>query len=217
MVPNGSQIDILGCSFCVVSFLGLWTEFPILVCYLSTDQCHPTTSAGGSARRAVCILMPETSTDTGSTAGGQSNTTGPAIIRGSFSAIRGATCVTVFSIHLCDRRRLPGGLGLMHKSSVMPDTCVTSGLALPSGLSGGGMSLVHESSVMPDACVTCGLALPSGLSGGGLSLAHESSVMPDTCVTCGLASPSGLFKVEDVLPVSRSNQSCARYFPRNIA
>ena len=25
---NGSQIDILGCSFCVVSFLGLREEFP---------------------------------------------------------------------------------------------------------------------------------------------------------------------------------------------
>ena len=34
---NGSQIDILGCSFCVVSFLGLQAEFPILVCDLSTD------------------------------------------------------------------------------------------------------------------------------------------------------------------------------------
>ena len=34
---NGSQIDILGCSFCVVSFQGLRTEFPILVCDLSTD------------------------------------------------------------------------------------------------------------------------------------------------------------------------------------
>ena len=34
---NGSRIDILGCSFCVVSFLGLQTEFPILVCDLSTD------------------------------------------------------------------------------------------------------------------------------------------------------------------------------------
>ena len=34
---NGSQIDILGCSSYVVSFLGLWTEFPILVCDLSTD------------------------------------------------------------------------------------------------------------------------------------------------------------------------------------
>ena len=34
---NGSQIDILGCSSCVVSFLGLRTEFPILVCDLSTD------------------------------------------------------------------------------------------------------------------------------------------------------------------------------------
>ena len=34
---NGSRIDIRGCSFCVVSFLGLQTEFPILVCDLSTD------------------------------------------------------------------------------------------------------------------------------------------------------------------------------------
>ena len=34
---KGSQIDILGCSSCVVSFLGLRTEFPILVCDLSTD------------------------------------------------------------------------------------------------------------------------------------------------------------------------------------
>ena len=34
---NGSQIDILGCSFCVVSFLGLWTEFPILVCDFSKE------------------------------------------------------------------------------------------------------------------------------------------------------------------------------------
>ena len=34
---NGSQIDILGCATCVVSFLGLRTEFPILVCDLSTD------------------------------------------------------------------------------------------------------------------------------------------------------------------------------------
>ena len=34
---NGSQINISGCSSCVVSFLGLRTEFPILVCDLSTD------------------------------------------------------------------------------------------------------------------------------------------------------------------------------------
>ena len=34
---NGSQIDTLGCSSCVVSFLGLRTEFPILVCDLITD------------------------------------------------------------------------------------------------------------------------------------------------------------------------------------
>ena len=33
---NGSRIDISGCSFSVVSFLGLHTESPILVCDLST-------------------------------------------------------------------------------------------------------------------------------------------------------------------------------------
>ena len=34
---NGSPIEILGCSSCMVSFLGLRTEFPVLVCDLSTD------------------------------------------------------------------------------------------------------------------------------------------------------------------------------------
>ena len=43
---NGSQIDILGCSFCVVSFLGLRTEFPILVCDLSTDAIIGTDTLG---------------------------------------------------------------------------------------------------------------------------------------------------------------------------
>ena len=43
---NGSQIDILGCSSCVVSFLGLRTEFPILVCDLSTDAIIGTDTLG---------------------------------------------------------------------------------------------------------------------------------------------------------------------------
>ena len=43
---NGSQIDILGCSFCVVSFLGLQAEFPILVCDLSTDAIIGTDILG---------------------------------------------------------------------------------------------------------------------------------------------------------------------------
>ena len=43
---NGSQIDILGCSFCVVSFLGLRAEFPILVCDLSTDAIIGTDMLG---------------------------------------------------------------------------------------------------------------------------------------------------------------------------
>ena len=43
---NGSQIDTLGCSFCVVSLLGLQTEFPILVCDLSTDAIIGTDILG---------------------------------------------------------------------------------------------------------------------------------------------------------------------------
>ena len=43
---NGSQIDILGCSSCVVSFRGLRTEFPILVCDLSTDAIIGTDTLG---------------------------------------------------------------------------------------------------------------------------------------------------------------------------
>ena len=43
---NGSQINIYGCSSCVVSFLGLRTEFPILVCDLSTDAIIGTDTLG---------------------------------------------------------------------------------------------------------------------------------------------------------------------------
>ena len=43
---NGSSIDILGCLSCVVSFLGLQTEFPILVCDLSTDAIIGTDTLG---------------------------------------------------------------------------------------------------------------------------------------------------------------------------
>ena len=43
---NGLSIDILGCSSCVVSFLGLQTEFPILVCDLSTDAIIGTDTLG---------------------------------------------------------------------------------------------------------------------------------------------------------------------------
>ena len=34
---NGSQIEISGCSYCMVSFLGLRAGFDVLVCDLSTD------------------------------------------------------------------------------------------------------------------------------------------------------------------------------------
>ena len=43
---NGSRIDISGCSSCVVSFLGLRTEFPILVCDLSTYAIIGTDTLG---------------------------------------------------------------------------------------------------------------------------------------------------------------------------
>ena len=43
---NGSSIDILGCSSCVVSFLGLRMEFPVLVCDLSTDAIIGTDTLG---------------------------------------------------------------------------------------------------------------------------------------------------------------------------
>ena len=43
---NGSQIEISGCSYCVVSFLGLRTEFHILVCDLSTDTIIETNTLG---------------------------------------------------------------------------------------------------------------------------------------------------------------------------
>ena len=43
---NGSPIDILGCLSCVVSFLELQTEFPILVCDLSTDAIIGTDTLG---------------------------------------------------------------------------------------------------------------------------------------------------------------------------
>ena len=43
---NGSQIEISGCSYCMVLFLGLRTEFPVLVCDLSTDAIIGTDTLG---------------------------------------------------------------------------------------------------------------------------------------------------------------------------
>ena len=43
---NGSSIEILGCSVCMVSFLGVRTEFPVLVCDLSTDAIIGTDTLG---------------------------------------------------------------------------------------------------------------------------------------------------------------------------
>ena len=58
---NGSQIDISGCSSCVVSFLGLRTEFPILVCDLSTDAiigtpCDPYYRTRWTLRTVCCLF-----------------------------------------------------------------------------------------------------------------------------------------------------------------
>ena len=43
---NGTPIGISGCSHCVVSFMGLQTEFPIFVCDLSTDAIIGTDTLG---------------------------------------------------------------------------------------------------------------------------------------------------------------------------
>ena len=45
---NGLSIDILGCSSCVVSFLGLQTEFPILVSDLNSDAIIGTDTLGST-------------------------------------------------------------------------------------------------------------------------------------------------------------------------
>ena len=43
---NGSQIEISGCSYCMVSFLGLRAGFDILICDLSTDAIIGTDTLG---------------------------------------------------------------------------------------------------------------------------------------------------------------------------
>ena len=55
---NGSQIDILGCSSCVVSFLGLQTEFPILVYDLSTDAIIGTDTLGSILPHTLDVYIP---------------------------------------------------------------------------------------------------------------------------------------------------------------
>ena len=52
---NGSSIEILGFSSCVVSFLGLQTEFPILVCDLSTDAIIGTNTLGSVLQHTLDI------------------------------------------------------------------------------------------------------------------------------------------------------------------
>ena len=43
---NGTRIGVSGCSHCVVSFLGLQVEFPVLVCDLATDAIIGTDVLG---------------------------------------------------------------------------------------------------------------------------------------------------------------------------
>ena len=43
---NGTPIGISGCSHSVVSFMGLQTEFPILICDLNTDAIIRTNALG---------------------------------------------------------------------------------------------------------------------------------------------------------------------------
>ena len=43
---NGALIGISGCSYCVVSFMGLQTEFPIFICDLSTNTIIGTDTLG---------------------------------------------------------------------------------------------------------------------------------------------------------------------------
>ena len=64
---NGSPIDILGCSSCVMSFLGLHTEFPILVCDLSTDAIVGTDTLGSILPHTLdCCLRREVYTSVAS-------------------------------------------------------------------------------------------------------------------------------------------------------
>ena len=56
---NGVPIGISGCSHCVVSFMGLQTEFPILVCDLSTDAIIgiDTLGSDGTQQRQLASIL----------------------------------------------------------------------------------------------------------------------------------------------------------------
>ena len=62
---NGSPIAILGCSSCMVSFLGLRTEFPVLVCDLSTDAIIGTDTLGSILPHTLDIKKGLLSTEGG--------------------------------------------------------------------------------------------------------------------------------------------------------
>ena len=62
---NDSHIDILGCSSCVVSFLGLRTAFPILVCDLTTYTIIGTDTLGSILPHTLDIKKGLLSTEGG--------------------------------------------------------------------------------------------------------------------------------------------------------
>ena len=62
---NGAPIGISGCSHCVVSFMGLQTEFPILICDLNTDAIIGTDTLGSVLPHTLDIKHGLLSTDGG--------------------------------------------------------------------------------------------------------------------------------------------------------
>ena len=54
---NGTPIEISGCSHCVVSFMGLQTEFPILICDLNTDAITRTDTLGSVLPHTLAIKI----------------------------------------------------------------------------------------------------------------------------------------------------------------
>ena len=52
---NGTPIGISGCSHCVASFMGLQTEFPILICDLNTDAIIGTDTLGSELPHTLDI------------------------------------------------------------------------------------------------------------------------------------------------------------------
>ena len=62
---DGAPIGISGCSHCVVSFMGLQTESPILICHLSTEAIIGTDTLGSVLPHTLDIKNGLLSTDGG--------------------------------------------------------------------------------------------------------------------------------------------------------